>query len=67
MYPGCITGIIRGDVDGDGVVNISDVTAMIDMLLTKTNTSTSMSNLELILTLNDSDLFNFDYDIQSNE
>ena len=32
-YPGCIKGIVRGDVDEDGQVSISDVTAITDMLL----------------------------------
>jgi YD repeat-containing protein len=39
-------GSLCGDVDGDGKVNISDVTALIDYLLTGNTTGISLENAD---------------------
>lgn len=39
-------GSLRGDVDGDGKVNISDVTALIDYLLTGNTAGVSLENAD---------------------
>ena len=40
------TGGLRGDVNGDGSVNISDVTALIDYLLSGNSSGINLSNAD---------------------
>lgn len=57
-YPGCIKGIIRGDVNEDGIVNIADVTSLIDMLLSGEGAPDSGSIITNILTINNGNILN---------
>lgn len=60
-YPGCIKGIIRGDVNEDGMVNIGDVTSLIDMLLSGEGAPDSGSIVTNILTIDNGNTLNSNF------